>query len=279
MRVLWIIGALAMSFAGETSAENTLQKIAWPVSAPEGVATNPDGSVTVVSASNGGLTVTLVEIDSPGIARSRYAVKGRVRYEGVVGRGYVEMWSVFADGRYFTRTIAEQGPMRALTGSSEWRSMVLPFDTGGSGALPESLVINVVLPGPGRVSLSPLTLVELDPGEWPTGVNDSAGSGLFGAGGAIAGASLGVVGAVLGWLGGMGKAKRLVLIGFRTLMAAGGVSLVLGVVAWTQGSAYTVYYPLLLIGAIALLVPASILPRLTKRYEEIELRQMSALDA
>ena len=77
----------------------------------------------------------------------------------------------------------------------------------------------------------------------------------------------------------MGKAKRVILTGFRMMMAAGGVSLVLGGIAVAQGLPYHVYYPLLLIGAIALLVPASTLPRLTKRYEELELRRMSALDA
>ena len=63
------------------------------------------------------------------------------------------------------------------------------------------------------------------------------------------------------------------------MMAAGGVSLVLGGIAPARGLPYHVYYPLLLIGAIALLVPASTLPRLAKRYQELELRRMSALDA
>ena len=166
--------------------------------------------------------------------------------------------------------------MRTITGSSAWRSIVLPFDATGSAARPERLIINVVLPGRGEVTLGALTLVELEPGESPSGVNDSATFGLWGG---IAGATFGIFGGLLGWLGGHGKAKRLVLAGFRVMMAAGGVSLVVGVIAFAQGMPYPMYYPLLLIGVIALLGPASTLPRLTKRYEELELRRMSALDA
>lgn len=274
MKVLLAVAALL--FTGNASAETTLREIAWPASLPDGVRQNNDGSVTVVSSSDDGLTVTLVEVESLGITKDSYAVKGRVRYENVSGDGYVEMWNVFAEDRYFTRTNGAQGPMRAITGSSEWRSIVLPFDATGSAAPPERLIINVVLPGRGEVTLDALTLVELEAGESPSGVNDSATFGLWGG---IAGATFGVFGGLLGWLGGQGKAKRVVLTGFRVMMAAGGVSLVVGVIALARGLPYSMYYPLLLIGAIALLVPASTLPRLTKRYEELELRRMSALDA
>lgn len=272
---VWVAVA-ALLFAGNASAETTLREIAWPASLPDGARQNSDGSVTVVSSSDEGVTVTLVEVESPRITKDRYAVKGRVRYHNVSGEGYIEMWNVFAEGRYFTRTIGDRGPMRTITGNSDWRSVVLPFEATGAEAPPERLIINVVLPGRGEVTLGALTLVELEPGEWPSGVNDSATFGLWGG---IAGGAFGIFGGLLGWLGGRGKAKRVVLTGFRMMMAAGVVSLVLGVIALARGLPYHTYYPLLLIGAIALLVPAATLPRLTKRYEELELRRMSALDA
>ena len=135
-------------------------------------------------------------------------MKGRVRYENVSGDGYVEMWNVFANGRYFTRTIGDQGPMRTITGNSDWRSIVLPFDATRAEAPPERLIINVVLPGRGEVTLVAMTLVELEPGEWRSGVNDSAQFDLWGG---IAGATFGVFGGLLGWLGGLGEgeARRL----------------------------------------------------------------------
>lgn len=276
MRVFAAVGTLIIGFSSGGSAETTLREIEWPASLPEGVERHDDGSITVSSSSDEGLAVTLVEVDSPGVTQDRYVVKGRVRYQNVEGDGYLEMWNVFAQGRYFTRTMAEQGPMGTLSGSSEWRAFALPFDATGAEAPPERLIINVVLPGRGRVTLDGLTLVELEPGEWPSGLNDGARAGLWGG---LAGAVLGTVAGVLGWLGSAGKAKGVVLNGFRVLVAVGGILLVLGVVSLAQGRPYHLYYPLLLIGAIAFIVPASLLPRLTRRYQELELRRMSALDA
>ena len=130
MRVLIAIAALLLAGCAET----TLPELTWPASLPDGARHNSDGSVTVTSSSDDGLTVTLVEIESPGITKDRYAVKGRVRYENVSGDGYVEMWNVFANGRAFTRTKGDQGPMRTITGNSDWRSIVLPFDATGAEA-------------------------------------------------------------------------------------------------------------------------------------------------
>ena len=272
---VWVVVA-ALLVAGDVSAETSLGEIAWAASLPDGVQSNGDGSLTITSTQDDGLTVTVAEVESPGITKDRYAVKGRVRYENVSGDGYVEMWNVFEDGRYFTRTNGEQGPMRKITGDSDWRSIVLPFDATGAKAPPRSLVINVVLPGRGSVTLDTLTLVELEQGEMPSGVNDSAAFVMWGG---IGGAAFGVLAGLLGWLGSQGKAKRFVLTGFRMMMAAGGVALAVGAIALFQGMPYHVYYPLLLIGAISLLVPASTLPRLSRRYQKLELRRMSALDA
>ena len=145
MRVLVVVAAWL--FVGNASAESTLREMTWRDSLPDGARHNSDGSVTVASSSDDGLTVTLVDVESPGITKDRYAVKGRVRYENVSGDAYVEMWNVFPEARYFTRTIGDQGPMCTITGSSDCRFIVLPFDATGAAAPPERLIINVVLPG------------------------------------------------------------------------------------------------------------------------------------
>ncbi len=276
MKVGMVAALLLVAQAGW--AEHELRTIEWPSSLPDGARLSDDGSVTVTSTGDERLTLTLVEVEAPGITKERYAVRGRVRYRDVAGRGYVEMWSIFADGRYFTRTQAEQGPMRVLTGSSDWRAIVLPFDSKGAKAPPERLILNVVLPGTGEVTLSPLTLVELEAGEWP-GEGEGGGGAAAGLWGGVAGALLGVVAGFLGWLGNQGRARTLVLSGFRLIMVAGGLALAAGIVTVLRGLSYDVYYPLLLIGGIALLVPATTLRRLEKRYEELELRRMSAVDA
>ena len=275
MKFLVALMALGCT-VGSAHAEQTVREITWTGSLPDGAERGPQGSgsVTVTSMSDGGLTVTLLELEEPGITKLRYALKGRVRYEKVDGKGFVEMWNVFDDGRYFTRTNLDQGPMRAISGSSGWRDIVLPFDATGGNAPPKGLVINVVLPGRGMVTLSAMTLVELEQGEWPSG--SGVMSGLWGG---IAGAVVGTLCGLLGWLGGKGQAKTLVLFGFRAMMTAGAVALVIGIWSFMKGAGYDLYYPLVLIGGISFLVSISALPRLHRRYEAIELRRMSALDA
>ena len=68
------------------------------------------------------------------------------------------MWNFFpGGGQYFSRTLADQGPMMKLAGTSGWREFVLPFDATAPPA-PTRLVVNVVLQGRGSVYLGPLEL-------------------------------------------------------------------------------------------------------------------------
>ena len=90
---------------------------------------------------------------------------------------------------------------------------------------------------------------------------------------------MGALGALLGTLAGAGRARSFVLFGMRAMMVAGAVGLALGLIALARSAPYQTYYPLLLLSAIALTVPAFSLPGVRKRYEEIELRRMRALDA
>jgi hypothetical protein len=266
---------LLRPFGGDAS-ERKLRDISWKAlagqgSLAQGLEVQPDGSLSLVSKAGEGLTVTLVEIANPGITRDQYMVRGRVRYRGVVGDGYLEMWNHFPDGgSYFTRTLLDSGPLQKITGSSDWREFGLYFDATGAKAPVEKLVIGLVLPGAGEVSLSDMTLVEIDAallqenhGRW----------------GGIAGSVLGVFGALLGTLAGAGRARSFVLGGLKALMAAGVVGLALGIYAFSQSAPYGTYYPLLLLSVIALAVPAMSLPGVRRRYEEVELRRMRALDA
>jgi hypothetical protein len=258
------------------TAETELRVISWKEleTLPEGASL--DGEALKVSVATGGATRQLVVIEDPGIQKERYVVRGRIRYEGVEGDGYLEMWSDFNEGSYFTRTLAPAGPMQKITGSSDWRDFGLLFDSSGAKAPPSRLTINLVLPGKGEVSLSAMTLSELEANEWPMG---SRGMGsIAGWWGGLAGAALGICGGLLSWLGSRGRAKRFVLTGLRALIALGVVALALGLLSLGRGLSYEIYYPLLLIGAIAVIAPASALPSLKRRYEEMELRRMRALD-
>jgi hypothetical protein len=228
-----------------------------------------------------GHRVTLVVLDKPGVTSSRwYAVRGQVRYERMEGTSYLEMWNVFkGGGEYFSRTLAGVGPLKSLTGSSPWRPFLLPFDTNGQG-VPERLIVNIVFGGRGTVYLSPLELVQYSGSEdplTPAGAwwSDRQG-GLVGG---IAGGLLGVLGALVGGLAATGRARRLVLGLLKFMIAGSAAALLLGGLALAAGQPYAVYYPLLLLGVLGVAVPAGLLGTLRKRYEQLELRRMSAFDS
>ena len=221
----------------------------------------------------------LVTIDQPGITTTRYALEGRVRYEGVAAGSYLEMWNHLSEGAFFTRTLDMTGPMGRLDGSSGWRDFVLPFNRTGASA-PNRLVVNLVMAGPGTVEVGPLTLVQFADGENLTADstawwNDRQAGFL----GGIAGSALGILGAAIGWLGATGRARTFVLGTLRAFAWLGIAALAVGAGALAAGQPYRVYYPLILLGTIGAALGFALPRSLSKRYEELELRRMQALDA
>jgi len=225
----------------------------------------------VITSEAGTHPVTVIE--SPGVGGTGYAVRGEVAYEDVVGTGYLEMWSHFADGgSYFSRTLDTQGPMAALQGDSAGREFELPLLLNGA-APPQRLEINVVLPEGGTVSIGAMSLVSLDDtGAWW----DDSTAGLIGA---VAGTAIGLLGAAVGILAGTGRARRFVVATFAVMATTGLALLVWGIVALAGGQPYAVYYPLLLGGGIITLVFGLGMPGVRRRYRDQELRRIKALDA
>lgn len=104
---------------------------------------------------------------------------------------------------------------------------------------------------------------------------DDRSAGLIGG---IGGSIVGCLGGLIGALAGMGVARRIVL-GLATGTLLFGVGcLVAGGVALGMSQPYGVYYPLLLGGVICTGVMGGLLPSLRRRYEQIELRRMAAMD-
>jgi hypothetical protein len=223
-----------------------------------------------------GSTVTVLTVDRPQISRPRYRLSGLVRYDNVEGVGYLELWNYFPSGAYFSRTLAEQGPMMKLQGSSGWRAFVLPFDATGAPA-PTRLVVNVVLQGRGTVYLGPMELSE-DQGSTAGQLGDPSIGRAAGLAGSIAGLVIGSAGALIGLLTSLGRARRFVIASATSLIAFGALSFLAGIVAFASGP-YSSFYPLLLLlGFLMSVVPLGLLPMIRKRYEEIELRTMRAHD-
>jgi len=267
-------------------AETSLRKVTWDKATVKGAeVVSPDEKASYarlrIQNPEGKATVAILTVADPGIKLATFAIRGNVRCEDVEGEGYLEMWTVFPDGkRYFSRTLGSWGTMEALGGTSGWRPFVLPFHIRKTTARPSKLVVNVVLPGRGTVEVGPVELAEFAPGEDPVAMpgqwwGDGQG-GLLGGGFGIL---MGLFGAVVGTLGGRGKARRFVLAALKVLFAAGLVCLVVLAVALIDGQPFPVFFPLLIAGLLCTVLPARMIPMMRKRYEDLELRKIAARDA
>jgi len=283
MKVLRVtmIGLLATAWLAifrPAGASQTMVEVDWGQTPPASGRV-VDGSVEVTAGSSGG-TYPLVTIDGPDVGSRPYVVTGQVRYEGVAGVGFIEMWSVFPDGgRFFTRTLDDTGPLAALTGTSDWRAFELPFFPG-DGPGPTELEINLVLPADGRVWVGPLRLESLE----DRGGLGADGSGWWssraaGVAGAIGGAAVGILSTLTAWLVSRGRARAFVLATAVALIVIGAASLAAGAVALLGHQPYEVVFPLLLSGAILVTVFWGLAVRARRAYAQAELRRMRAFDA
>ena len=245
-----------------------------------------DEDTLTVTAAPGKQFQLLIEIADPGISSPVYALKGMIRHENVEGDGFLQLDNHFgAKGTYFTKSLAQTGPLRKISGSSDWRPFSLPFyaSTGdgadGTPLLPEKLTLGLYLPGSGSVSIRGVGLYQYSGGEDPmqsTGqwMSNRAATLL----GAIGGSLVGLWGAVIGVVSSRGKAKRFVLGSANALLLIGVASLGIGVAAIAAAQPYVVYYPLLLIGIILVAVIGKLRGTLSARYEQLELKKMQSMD-
>ncbi len=270
-RSLTLSAAVLAVFATPARASEAPVKVDWNQTAPLSGRVG-DGTVQVASSGTGG-TFPLVAIDDPVIAGDGYALTGRVRYQGVAGVGFLEMWSVFPDGgRYFSRTLAGHGPQARISGDSGWRDFELPFFLEGSER-PVRLELGLVLPGAGRVWVGPLELTS--PGTTSSAWWSDRTGGLVGG---IAGSLIGITGALVGLLVARGRGRRAVLATMVALAIAGGGLLVAGLVALMLSQPYAVYFPLILGGIILVAVFGPGSRRARRAYADVELRKIRAMD-
>jgi len=226
------------------------------------------------------MSVSLLTLADPGITATQYALTGSVSYDAVQGTGYLEMWNHFPNGgAYFSKTLGDSGPMGSLRGSSSWRPFSLPFMSDEETGVPNKLVFNLVLPGPGTVKLADLRLVEYPdgfaavshPGAWWSDRN----AGWIGA---IGGVIFGVLGGLVGVLTGFGLARRFVFALSVAMLASGVTCLMLGIVAVSVSQPWGVWYPLLLSGSLCTILFGALLLVIRWRYQQIEIRRMASMD-
>ncbi len=158
----------------------------------------------------------------------------------------------------------------------------MPFQGSEESGPPLKIEVNLALPSSGKVWIGPLELVFYSSGEMGDAFANSGAwwnnreAGWYGG---MAGGLIGIIGAIIGTLCSLGRG-RLIAVGLGWLVLVTGVaSLAVGAVAVASGQPYAVYYPLLLIGAIATLVMGGNMRTIGKRFAEAELRRMEAMDA
>lgn len=280
---------LAFSLIATASAQSPLRTFDWKNSTVTGATILTEDATSILkieNTSNLPLTVRLLTISNPPVTAMFYAVIGEIKYEKVQGDGYLEMWNCFpnanaasSEDQYFSRTLGESGEMGKISGTCAWRKFSLPFNRSGSASPPTRLEINLVLPGNGTVSLRPMSLVEPTAGpQSKSGVGwwSEQQAGIFGG---TAGGVVGCLGALIGVLTSLGKARRFVLATTKAMIALGIMSCIAGLVALVQRQPYAVCYPLLLGGVICTSVCWGNLRSIIKRYDDLEIRRMTSLDA
>jgi len=291
-----LVASLCFGIVITCAAEQIITEYDWSKLAQSGqllggtpVTIDGKSALKVANTNDTPLQAQLVKLAKPAITKKLYAITGEVKYEGVYGNGYLEMWNYFPpikpgmpEGAYFSRTLGESGDLGKITGTSNWRHFMLPFDRTGTSETPTRLEINLFLPAQGTVFISSIKLVEYTgtfgathsrsgTAWWP----DWAGGLIGGVGGAI----LGCLGGLLGWLSAKGKARGFVLVSLKLLIALGVLSTAAGFMALALQQPYGVWFVLLLAGVLLLAILPFRLRDCQRRYTDLEMRKMAAMDA
>lgn len=282
-----LVTVIWMNLLSAGSAE-LVRKVVWKdLAAKDGLAggvvetTGADaGHLKVAHSEEAKITVPLVTLSKPGITELKYILKGRIKYQDVQGKSYLEMWSHFSEDRsFFSRTMGDRGAMGVLTGNSDWRYFILPFNNSSDMPGPEKLVVNLVLEGSGTVWFSDLELNQFEqggggalPGAW---WSNRTGAWL----GAILGSVFGMVFGCMGWCSARGKFRGLVVFMLYGTIVFGVVTLACGLVALRADQPREVTMILLLLGALFTLIPIFQRTMILRQYETNEMRRMRALDA
>ena len=165
------------------SDDTLVQQIVWSADTIPAGAKLVDGPADGVraielTAPAEGQTFKLVTT-SPGIETLQWVVTGRVQFFDVSevptapmpeNAGYVQMDNFIGQtGPYFTKTVGPDptGGFGKLSGSQDWRPLVLPFNANMSGNTdrPSKLEFSLVLPSSGTVQISDLEVHAVTPAQ------------------------------------------------------------------------------------------------------------------
>lgn len=278
--LMLLTNLLLLACAGASRADDERIELRWAMPQAKGdphikSAEGPSGepAIQVRASDETGCRSTVMVTWDPPVSSHQYVVRGKVKYEGVVGDGYLELLNNFGDkGEFFTRTLAAAGPMGKITGTSDWRDFELPF-TSEPGMRPKQLTLRVVLTGVGTVTVTQPKLSNVKTSSpWWT----ESQSGWLGG---VLGTLLGILGGFIGYTSSKPRLTPLLPRVAWAGLAFSGALLIAGGISLIVGQPWHVFYPLLLGGGIAGLALRARLPAIRQRAQDEELRRMSGFDA
>lgn len=255
--------------------------ITWPKTNESSRVSVDDKGNLVVVGEDKKTTTTVLTLENPKVPSHQYRLVGKVKYQDVAGDGYVEMWNHFSkEGPFFSRTLAEEGPFGKITGSSDWRDLEIPFYSKPD-MLPNKLVINVVLPGKGKVWITPLTLEKAEP--MPEGMSSSQKAGDMGWWwwGSLSGflsIVVGMLGGLLAMVARKPGTRRLTMQLTMLLIPTSLAALLVGFLQFTQGVQLNVMNGLGVVGVAWVLAFVITVIFIRRAISREELRRMQALD-
>ena len=216
----------------------------------------------------GPVSITLIEVDDPGLENCMLLYEAWIRSEDVQAPAYVEMLCAIGSGEFFSRALNQ-----AVEGTTEWKKTQTPFRLE-LGQRPSRVKLGIRMEGPGTVWVDEIRMQPVSP--W-SGYGVAPGA-LWGAIGAALGVLAGVWGILAGTLAARGQARAFVLGYGVVLWACCVVLLVEGIVLAATGRAYALWFPCLLCGAIGTALFSLLVPLVQYRYRQAEARRMAAMD-
>lgn len=284
MNRLMMIIILALS-ASAVIGQTTLLEVSWQKleaggKLQAGRVERGTDMLTVGNPTGKTQDITVLTLDRPRIPGKEYSLAGSVAYKEMRREGAIEMLSYFGSGKpFFSR--------RELNGSSPLRPFSLPFSIVEGSSKPSKIELTVTLPAHATVYLGPLKLLDRAStsggrvvfGKWRSDRELGRIGGTFGGIVGGFGGLIGILGGIVGTLAAAGKARRVVMgimwfeIGFAVLC------IIVGLVLLAIGEWWVFYAPLFFLGALILMIVGPMIPMIRRRYDEMELRKMSARDA
>jgi hypothetical protein len=240
---------------------------------------------TIENTNDTALEISLLTITNSSLIRKANTIEWEMKYENVHGLLNVSYFRVPQLGAFFTwfekfppQVIGGDGYTDRqgfyLNGKENWNKndILIRRASYDGQTLPDELRVKLFLPI-GTIYLRPIKLLgTAESLKWwsPQQI------GLIGG---IGGSVIGCFGALLGLLASKGKARTFVLTTMKIFIVLGILLTIAGFVAVVSSQPYAVWYALLLPGVILTLVFSLTLPSIQRRYDELEIRRMTSVDA